>query len=67
VHNGVLTVGSFSAQLKGTFGRLNTVVAAQDGSLWLTTSNRDGFGKPVSDDERVLHILPSSIAASSPV
>ncbi|HLY34799.1 MAG TPA: PQQ-dependent sugar dehydrogenase, partial [Jatrophihabitantaceae bacterium] len=67
VHNGVVTVGSFSAQLKGTFGRLDTVVAALDGSLWLTTSNRDGFGKPVSDDERVLHILPSSIAASSPV
>jgi hypothetical protein len=35
------------------------VVAAADGALWLTTSNRDGKGKPVPDDERVLRIMPS--------
>jgi len=26
--------------------------------LWLTTSNRDGHGRPVADDERVLRIPP---------
>ena len=50
--------GSFSENLKATYGRLLTVVAAPDNSLWLTTSNKDGHGSPVSADERVLHIPP---------
>jgi len=67
VKNGTLSVGAFTPQLKGTYGRLDTVVAAPDGSLWLTTSNRDGHGTPISDDERVLHITPSSGSSSLPV
>lgn len=54
-----LTVGRFAAVLMNTYGRLRTVVAAPDGALWLTTSNRDGKGKPVADDERVIRYLPS--------
>ncbi len=49
-------IGSFTEALKGSYGRLITVVAAPDTTLWLTTSNKDGSGKPVPDDERVLHI-----------
>jgi hypothetical protein len=33
--------------------------------LWLTTSNRDGHGKPIATDERVLRIPPPSGGGSS--
>jgi glucose/arabinose dehydrogenase len=53
------TVGGFAATLDGTYGRLLTVVPAPDGALWLTTSNRDGHGRPDADDDRVVRITPS--------
>lgn len=52
-------VGAFTPTLDGKYGRILTVVAAPDKSLWVTTSNRDGQGKPIAADERVLHITPS--------
>jgi glucose/arabinose dehydrogenase len=53
-----LTNGKFKVELSKKYGRLKTVVAASDGALWLTTSNRDGHGKPVSTDERVIRWMP---------
>jgi glucose/arabinose dehydrogenase len=38
------------------FGRIRTVQRAPDGSLWITTSNRDGRGSPSADDDRVIRI-----------
>lgn len=38
------------------FGRIRTVQKAPDGSLWITTSNRDGGGDPVATDDRVIRI-----------
>jgi glucose/arabinose dehydrogenase len=58
VNGSVASIGKFTTYLKGVYGRLLNVVAAPDGTLWLTTSNRDGAGVPVADDERVLHIPP---------
>jgi hypothetical protein len=55
----VPSTGSFSSVLEHRYGRLRTVVAAPDGALWLTTSNRDGHGNPVPDDERVIRYLPA--------
>jgi glucose/arabinose dehydrogenase len=52
-------LSALTPSLSDKYGRLLTVVAAPDGSLWLTTSNKDGHGTPVADDERVLHIIPA--------
>lgn len=49
--------GQPRAALTGEFGRLRTVVAAPDGSLWATTSNRDGQGKPGPDDDRIIRLV----------
>ena len=65
-HGGSVTVGKFAPYLHHTYGRLLEVVAAPDGALWLTTSNRDGHGRPVPADERVLRILAPSDESNYP-
>jgi glucose/arabinose dehydrogenase len=42
----------------GQYGRLRTVVAAPDGTLWFTTSNRDGRGSVRDGDDRILRFRP---------
>lgn len=39
------------------FGRIRTVEKAPDGSLWITTSNRDGRGNPIAADDRVIRVV----------
>ena len=42
--------------LQAEFGRVREVVVGPDGSLYLLTSNRDGRGSPVADDDRLIRI-----------
>ena len=57
-------VGQFSAVLTNTYGRLLNVFPAPDGALWITTTNRDGKGKPVAADERVIRYPPQSVGGA---
>ncbi|GAA2600669.1 PQQ-dependent sugar dehydrogenase [Winogradskya consettensis] len=50
------TVGEPVARFEGRYGRLRTVQVAPDGSLWVTTSNKDGRGDVRDGDDRVLRI-----------
>jgi glucose/arabinose dehydrogenase len=52
------TLGEPAALFVGQYGRLRTVVPAPDGSLWFSTSNRDGRGDPRSGDDRILALQP---------
>jgi aldose sugar dehydrogenase len=49
-------IGMVQAHFIGTYGRLRTILPAPDGSLWMTTSNRDDNGRPTSGDDRILRI-----------
>jgi glucose/arabinose dehydrogenase len=40
----------------GRFGRIRSVAKAPDGTLWITTSNRDGRGTPTAGDDRVVRM-----------
>ena len=55
---GTRVVGD-QALFAGRYGRLRAVTEAPDGSIWVTTSNRDGYGSPESArDDRILRIVP---------
>lgn len=53
-------LGQPRALMTNQFGRLRTVVPAPDGSLWITTSNHDGRGRPAPSDDRIIRLVLSS-------
>ncbi|MFF3410966.1 PQQ-dependent sugar dehydrogenase [Streptomyces sp. NPDC002742] len=54
--NGTKASAAPEAFLRGTYGRLRTVVSAGGGKLWLTTSETDGRGTPAQGDDRILEL-----------
>ena len=55
--NGTEVVQVASA-LWNEFGRLREVIEADDGTIYLTTSNRDGRGTPDRTDDRIIKLIP---------
>src|SRR5215203_1932048 len=46
--------------LDGEIGRVRDVIQAPDGSLWVSTSNHDYYGSPLSEqDDRILRLAPA--------
>jgi len=44
--------------LEGKYGRIRDIAEGPDGLIYFSTSNRDGRGRPASDDDRIMRIAP---------
>lgn len=53
-------VKNIESWLKNEYGRLREVIQGKDGSIYITTSNRDGRGNPNIADDRIIRLIPKS-------
>jgi glucose/arabinose dehydrogenase len=44
--------------LEGKYGRIRDIAEGPDGLIYFSTSNRDGRGRPASDDDRIMRLVP---------
>ncbi|MEN3334753.1 MAG: hypothetical protein V7641_4118 [Blastocatellia bacterium] len=44
--------------LREDYGRIRDVAEGPDGAIYVSTSNRDGRGRPASGDDRILRLVP---------
>lgn len=51
-------VKNVESWLKNEYGRLREVIQGKDGSIYLTTSNRDGRENPNIADDRIIRLIP---------
>lgn len=47
--------------IDGKYGRLRGLVKGPDGALYVSTSNKDGRGKPQPGDDKILRIVPKLV------
>lgn len=45
---------------KKEYGRIREIAEAPDGSIWFSTSNRDGRGDAAKNDDHILRIIPAT-------
>jgi glucose/arabinose dehydrogenase len=50
-------LGTPQELLTDKFGRLRALVAAPDGSLWVSTSNQEDAGEPDPEDDRLIRLV----------
>lgn len=51
-------VSNVESWFKNEYGRLRDVIQGRDGSIYLTTSNRDGRGNPRIADDKIIRLIP---------
>lgn len=51
-------VNKVESWFRNQFGRLREVISAKDGSIYLTTNNRDGRGNPMFGDDKIIRLVP---------
>ena len=44
--------------LEKKYGRIRDIAEGPDGLIYFSTSNRDGRGRPASDDDRIMRLVP---------
>ncbi|EEH97361.2 hypothetical protein CSBG_00987 [Clostridium sp. 7_2_43FAA] len=52
-------VNNIDLLFKNKYGRLREVVESKDGSIYITTSNRDGRGSINTSDDKIIRLIPS--------
>jgi len=52
---------TLSRYLTAAYGRLRDVVVGPDGLFYILTSNRDGRGSPVAEDDRMIRVDPRGL------
>jgi len=50
--------------LEGTHGRIREMAEGPDGYIYFSTSNRDGRGSPIKDDDRIMRLVPEKPAVT---
>lgn len=53
------SVVNVEAWLRNEFGRLREAIEAEDGSIYITTSNMDGRGNPDRTDDKIIRLIPN--------